>query len=310
MELGGIVRPVHLEPIGRAHIRDLGTMSRVRCRRAGRSCRAGLLLDGVLERSGKRRIAPRLEVRLRSPDGLVTAKSFKLGVQRGKRRRVRLSMPVPRPALWSPDHPRLYSARITLRDRGQVQQVDRRQVGLRSVEVKHAHLYLNNRRVALRGASIHEDMPGHGAALTGADIDRFVSDLKALGANVTRAHYLLSERLLERFDRAGILVWNEAPIWQRDHGAHLLWRPAERRKALETVARTVIAARSHPSVLTHSVANELSFTPDGKPVRAIFLDRARGWPGTSTRRSPSRSTPRGGPDTASSSPTSASSCSG
>ena len=272
---GGIVRPVHLEPVGRAHIRDLGTMSRVRCRRPGRSCRARLLLDGVLERSGKRRIAPRLEVRLRSPAGLTTAKTFKLGRLRGERRRVRLSLPVPRPALWSPDHPRLYSARITLRDRGQVQQVDRRQVGLRSVEVKHAHLYLNNRRVALRGASIHEDMPGHGAALTGADMDRMVSDMKALGANVTRAHYLLSEGLLERLDRAGILVWNEAPIWQRDHGAHILWRPAERRKALETVARTVIAARSHPSVLTHSVANELSFTPDGKPGTRIFLDRAR-----------------------------------
>ena len=29
---GGIVRPVHLEPVGRAHLRDLGTMSKVRCR--------------------------------------------------------------------------------------------------------------------------------------------------------------------------------------------------------------------------------------------------------------------------------------
>ena len=141
-------------------------------------------------------------------------------------------------------------------------------------------------------------------------MDRIVRELKDLGANVTRAHYLLNDRLLERFDRAGILVWNEAPIWQRDHGANLLWRPAERRRALVTVRRTVKAARSHPSVLTHSVANELSFTPDEKRGTRLFLDRARGAGARrSTRRCRSRWTSRGARATASSSPTRASSCS-
>ena len=82
-------------------------------------------------------------------------------------------------------------------------QRERRRIGLRSVEVKRGHLWLNNRRIQLRGASIHEDMPGSGAALTGADMDRIVADLKDLGANVTRAHYLMNDRLLSRFDRAG-----------------------------------------------------------------------------------------------------------
>ena len=272
---GGIVRPVRLEPVGRAHVRDLGTMSQVRCRGPARRCRASLLLDGVLERLGKRAVAPRLEVRLRSPGGRSIARTFRLGRLSAARRQMRLSMPVPAPELWSPERPRLYSARITLRDRGAVQQVVRRAVGLRSVRVKHAHLYLNNRRVQLRGASIHEDMPGHGAALSAADMDTYVRELKNLGANVTRSHYLLNDRLLQRFDRAGILVWNEAPIWQRDHGANLLWRPAERHRALVTVERTVKAGRSHPSVLTHAVANELSFSPDKKRGTRIFLDRAR-----------------------------------
>jgi hypothetical protein len=180
-------------------------------------------------------------------------------------------MRVPAPELWSPDAPRLYSASLTLRDRGRVVQRERRHVGLRSVEVKGGRLRLNNRLIQLRGASIHEDMPGSGAALTGADMDRIVADLKELGANVTRAHYLLNERLLARLDRAGIMVWNQAPIWQRDHGAKLLWQPKERERALLTVRRTVTAARSHPSVLTHSVANELSFTPDQKPGTQRFL---------------------------------------
>ena len=115
---------------------------------------------------------------------------------RARRARVQLELRVPAPQLWSPDAPRLYSAKFTLRDRDRVVQVEKRRVGLRSVEVKGGLLYLNNRRIQLRGASIHEDMPGSGAALTSADMDRIVADLKTLGANVTRAHYLLNARLL------------------------------------------------------------------------------------------------------------------
>lgn len=267
----GIVRPVTLVPAGPAYVRDLGTMSRVRCRGPARGCRAELLLDGVLERRGPRRIAPALSVRLRSPTGRVTKRTFRLGAQRAKRRRIGLSLPVPAPQLWSPDAPRLYRATIALRERGRVVQRWRRAVGLRSVEVKRGLLWLNNRRIQLRGASIHEDMPGSGAALTAADMDRIVSDLKDLGANVTRAHYLLNERLLRRLDRAGIMVWNQAPIWQRDHKARLLWQPKELQRALLTVRRTVTEGRNHPSVLTHSVANELTFTPDYKPGTRRFL---------------------------------------
>jgi hypothetical protein len=271
----GIVRPVRLVPAGPAHIHDLGTLSRVKCRGPARGCRAELLLDGELERRGRRKLEPILDVELRSPTGRRIRKSFRLPAGRAGRERVQLAMRVPAPQLWSPDAPNLYRAKLTLRVDGDVVQVQKRRIGLRSVQVKGGHLYLNNRRVQLRGASIHEDMPGSGAALDRGDMDRIVADLKELGANVTRAHYLMNDRLLARFDRAGIMVWNQAPIWQRDHGANLLGQPKERARALLTVRRTVTAARSHPSVLTHSVANELSFTPDTKPGTRRFLLEAQ-----------------------------------
>jgi hypothetical protein len=271
----GIIRPVSLVPAGPAHIEDLGTMSKVHCRGPARRCRADLLLDGMLERRGESRIRPSLEVRLRAPGGRITEHTFELPDQRAERRRVQLSMRVPAPELWSPDRPNLYTASFTLRDGGRVVQREHRRIGLRSVEVKRGHLWLNNRRIQFRGASIHEDMPGHGAALTNADMDTIVAELKDLGANITRAHYLINDRLLSRFDRAGIMVWSQAPIWQRDSGAQLLRRPNERRRALLTVRRTVTAARNHPSVLTHSVANELTFTPDDHPATKRFLLEAQ-----------------------------------
>jgi len=105
-------------------------------------------------------------------------------------------------------------------------------------------------------------------------MDTMVRELKEVGANITRAHYVLSEGLLRRLDRAGIMVWNQAPVWQRDHGSNLLAHRRDRARAVAQVGRTVKAARNHPSVITHSVANELSFRPDQRPGTRPFLNAA------------------------------------
>jgi len=271
----GIVRPVTLVAAGPAYVRDLGTLSDVECRGPARGCRASLLLDGLLDRQAPRHARTSLRVRLRSPGGRVADRRFALPGSSARRQAFELEMPVPAPELWSPDLPRLYDARFEVRERGRTVQVIKRQIGLRSVTVRDGHLRLNNRRITLRGASIHEDMPGSGAGLTPRDMDRIVRDLKDLGANVTRAHYLMNEGLLRRFDRAGILVWSQAPVWQRDAGAHLLWTRRGLVRALETVRRTVTEARNHASVITHSVANELAFAPDERPGTRRFLLQAQ-----------------------------------
>ncbi|MGI9081752.1 MAG: glycoside hydrolase family 2 protein [Thermoleophilaceae bacterium] len=285
---GGIVRPVTLVPRGRVAVTNLGLLSDVSCRRPGRACKARVLLDGMLSklppdrtprkprRGRKGRPAPALQpvlrLSLRSPTGKVTTKRFSLrGSRRGPRRLRDLSLSVPGPMLWSPERPALYKAKVTVGYAGKTWQVAHKQIGLRSVKVKRGLLYLNNRQINVRGASMHEDTPGHGAAITGADMDEMVQNLKEIGANVTRAHYVLSEALLQRLDRAGIMVWNQAPIWQRDHGANLLGYPLDRARAVAQVRRTVLAARNHPSVITHSVANELAFAPDGNPSTRTFL---------------------------------------
>ena len=293
---GGIVRPVTLVPRGRAQVADLGLLSEVTCQGQATGCEANLLVDGTLSRLPKeaRRRAPapkpkkgqepregellplpqpELEVTLRSPTGRVTKDTFPLVGSRGGRRRVTLRMPVPRPEVWAPDRPNLYRARVRVTYKDRVEQVQRMNIGLRSVTVKGGLLYLNNRRIQMRGASIHEDYPGQGAALTAANMDTTVRELQELGANVTRSHYVLSEGMLRRLDRAGILVWNQAPVWQRDRRPNLLRTVRNRAYAVNQVDRTVKAARNHPSVITHSVANELSYTPNTEPeTRRYLLD--------------------------------------
>jgi hypothetical protein len=267
---GGITRPVHLVPRGRIELRDTGLLSEVDCRG---TCRAQVLLDTWLTNRTGEPVRPRVAVRLRSPAGRVVQRTQRARtVPPGETARVQFAVPVPDPQLWTPERPALYAASVQARLGARVEHAERSRVGLRTVAVRDGSLELNGRRVDLRGASIQEDVAGRGPALIDADVEQIVADLKAIGANVTRAHYLLDPRLLDRLDEEGILVWSQAPIYHRD--VQLRTR-AGRSFELGSVRRTVLEARNHPSVITHSVANELSPRPDVTRTSGIFLDTAR-----------------------------------
>ncbi|UTI64484.1 beta galactosidase jelly roll domain-containing protein [Paraconexibacter antarcticus] len=269
---GGITRPVSLVPRGALELRDAGVLSDVRCADGGGDCRAAARLDGTLvNRSDHPIAAPRVTLAL--SDGRTLTRTFAArSLAPGEETHVQFELPVPDAHLWSPQDPHLYGVTVTTSAGDVAQQVDRWRTGLRSVTVEDGMLNLNGRQLQLRGAAVQEDVPGRGPALTDADIAQTVAELKAVHANVTRAHYLLNPKLLDALDAAGIMVWSQAPIYHRDV---LLETPAKRDTALATVRGTILQARNHPSVITHSVANELSPVPDTTPGTAAFLAAAR-----------------------------------
>ena len=268
---GGITRPVSLVARGPVVMHDAGLLPRRDCVKS--TCAWNVLVDGWLENASDTLQVPAIAVRLRAPDGTVSeAGTTTRRLQPGERVRVRFAVPVRGdPKLWSPESPNLYTGTVSTRTGGQVVQVDRRRIGLRSVAVVDGMLRLNGRVLDLRGASVQEDIPGRGPALTDADIDNTVDELKALGANVTRAHYLLDQRLLDRLDQAGILVWAQAPVYHRDRQ---LRTPGQRSYELDVVRKTILEARNHPAVITHSVANELTAVPDERRKSRLWMRNA------------------------------------
>jgi beta-glucuronidase len=267
---GGITRPARLVPLGQVVTRDAGFLPR-----QAPDGSWSVLVDATVENRGTVDLTPALAARLTDPDGhdAGSASATSRPLAPGERARVRFSVPVTGDAkLWGPGHPALYGAVLDTSAGGTVWQRDRARIGLRTVTVKDGLLQLNGKPVALRGASIQEDVDGHGPALTDADVDGIVAQLKAIGANVTRAHYALDQRLQAKLDEAGIMVWTQAPIYHRDK---LLRTAAQRDAALSTVRAAVLQTRNHPSALTHSVANELSVVPDRVPGTAAFLRDAR-----------------------------------
>ena len=269
---GGVTRPITLVPQGPVVLSDWALMPRLDCNSAGHCQDGQFVLDGTLTNRSSQTARPSVSVRLTAPRSHVVTKAVIAGPLLAPGQSAPLTARIHvngAPEPWSPKDPARYFADVTTRDgTGTVAQVDHTRPGLRSVIVRNGHLVLNGRRIALRGASIQEDMPGRGPALTDADIDAVVGELKAVHANVTRSHYLLTDRLLDRLDAAGILVWTQAPIFHRDV---LLRTPNQRAAALATVRGTILAARRHPSTLVYSVANELNPTPSTEPTTQAYL---------------------------------------
>jgi len=265
---GGITRPVSLVARGPVVLHDVGLLPQRRC--AASRCRWSVRGDGWLQNDSRSAQKPAIAVTLRSPDGTVSRGGAAPRVLRpGERLRVRFTVPVSGDAkTWSPESPRLYGATVQTRAGTRVVQSNSMRIGLRTVDVVDGALRLNGRALDMRGASIQEDMPGRGPALTDADIENTVSELKALAVNTTRAHYLLDDRLLKRFDEEGILVWNEAPVYHRDAQ---LKTPAQRSHELEALRRTILGARNHPSVITNSTANELTALPDKHRTTRMWM---------------------------------------
>jgi hypothetical protein len=266
---GGIMGPISLQPAGRVSLKDLGVLPELGC---AYHC-GDLLVQGALSNNIATSLKPDIVVKVTAPGGASWSVRHHLSkVASGASTPVSFRVPVRgRPALWSPSSPALYRVEVETMVGSRVEQDDTVHPGMRSVQVRGGVLYLNGHRLWLHGAAIHEDVDGRGAALADGDIDTIVSQLRSLGANVTRAHYLLSPRLLDALDAAGILVWAQPPV---DHADGALKSAAGRRRALSMLRSTLVGDRNHPSVIVDSVGNELSPNPDATPGTRTYLTQA------------------------------------
>jgi beta-glucuronidase len=160
---------------------------------------------------------------------------------------------VENPALWSAGSPALYGLSLGVAQECSISA----RVGLRELRWRSGRVYLNGQRLLLHGASLQEDAYGHGDALTGADQDALVRELRAIKANAVRAQHPLDPGLLERLDQAGILVWQG--IGPVEGAGNWFSTTPPLLRAAERQARTaVLAAQLHPSIVTWNLVDEVA----------------------------------------------------
>jgi Glycosyl hydrolases family 2, TIM barrel domain/Glycosyl hydrolases family 2, sugar binding domain/Glycosyl hydrolases family 2 len=167
---------------------------------------------------------------------------------------------VAQPALWSSASPSLYQ--LTL-EAGPESSYSAR-IGLRQLTWHGGHVYLNGSQLSLHGATIQEDAQGHGDALTPADQDTIVAELKAIGANAARAQHPLEATMLEKLDAAGILVWQGiGPV--EGAGNWYSSTPKLDAEAEQQARGAVLASELHPSIFAWNLADEIAGNGHGPP---------------------------------------------
>ncbi|MEW2298212.1 sugar-binding domain-containing protein [Streptomyces sp. NPDC006743] len=144
-----------------------------------------------------------LELRVRGEAAAVTATAGPDGL-------IRTELPLAAPRLWSPEDPHLYHVDAELTSADGTDRVAS-YTGLRTITVDGENLYLNGRRLFLRGVLDQGYWPRTG--ITAPDDSALRDDLRLAaeaGYNLVRKHLKLEDpRFVHHADTLGMLVWAE-----------------------------------------------------------------------------------------------------
>lgn len=234
---GGIFRPVFLEAVPAQSIEQVAVD-------------AGA--DGVFKANvdlGNVRDADRLEARIFTTDGQPAGEAFSVEIPGGGASRVQLDTKITNPRLWTAETPELYTARFTLwKGTEEIHAVTQR-FGFRTIEVRKGEgIFLNGKRILLKGVCRHSFRPETGRALDPEDCQEDVRLIKAMNMNAVRmSHYPPDVAFLEACDELGLYVIDELSGWQRAHDTEV-----GRKLVREMITRDV----NHPGILFWDNGNE------------------------------------------------------
>jgi beta-glucuronidase len=171
------------------------------------------------------------------------------------------------PELWAPENPKLYDVEIVFNND---KITDR--IGFREIKVQGREIFLNGKPIFLKGISAHEESVLNGRALTPDEIRENYALAKEMNCNFMRlAHYPHSEQAARIADEAGILLWEEIPVyWAIEFGNPEVYENAENQLA-ELITRDINRA----SVILWSVGNENQDTDSRLDFMGRLADKAR-----------------------------------
>ncbi len=183
---------------------------------------------------------------------------------------------VSRPALWTPENPRLYSlvSRV-MAGKGIVDECQT-PIGFRTISFDPDRGFsLNGVKTVIKGVCIHHDAGCLGAAVPDRALERRLKLLKDLGCNAIRtSHNPPAPELLDLCDRMGFLVMDEAfDEWAKPKKKWIEgWNAGKPgfdgyagffdEWAVKDIQSMVERDKNHPSVMLWSIGNEIDYDRD------------------------------------------------
>lgn len=247
---GGIFRPVFLEALPREFIERVAIDARAD---------GTFSMDVFVNSTTNGDTNLTLEAQIEDLDGKLVGASF---VQPLAAKNGTLKTQIVAPRTWSAETPNLYRAEVCLKSGDRMLHRLRQQFGFRTMEVRDADgLYVNGKRVVLKGACRHSFWPDSGRTLSEKIHRLDIGLMQEMNMNAVRmSHYPPDEQFLDLCDQLGLYVLDELGGWQKSYDTEI------GRKLIEEM---VIRDVNHPSILFWDNGNE------GGWNRALDEDFAR-----------------------------------
>lgn len=161
---------------------------------------------------------------------------------------------IPDVKLWDDISPNLYTLKVRLGN----DETETR-FGVRQIEKRSDGIYVNGRKILLKGGCIHHDNGLLGSATYAASEYRRARILKEAGFNAIRsAHNPTSEAMLQACDELGMYVMDETwDMWfnhKNKHDYATYWEENH----MDDIRKMVERDFNHPSVILYSIGNEVS----------------------------------------------------
>lgn len=183
---------------------------------------------------------------------------------------VHFEQQVSHPALWSAEHPDLYTLTVELFDEsGNSVEFNSQNIGFRRFEMKDGIMTLNGKRIVFKGVNRHEFSSKTGRAVSKKEVLQDIITMKQNNINAIRTcHYPDASGIYELCDRYGLYMiaennleshgsWDAAShgLVPKDTivpGDNMDWEPM----MLDRVNSCYQRDKNHPAILIWSVGNE------------------------------------------------------
>ena len=231
---GGIFRPVWIEAKPLHHIERVAIDAK-----ADGTIAVEVFTGGAMS-------ADRVEAHVTTLGGEKVGSAFAQAILDGK---TRVEGKIESPRTWTAETPNLYQVEVRLLDGEEVVHRVTQRFGFRTIEVRKGDgIYVNGRRVLLKGTNRHSFWPESGRT-TSAKLSRDdVLLMKEMNCNAVRmSHYPPDEHFLDACDELGLYVLDELAGWQKSYDT-----PTATRLIGQMIRRDV----NHPSILVWDNGNE------------------------------------------------------
>ncbi|UOY04950.1 DUF4981 domain-containing protein [Muricauda sp. SCSIO 64092] len=217
--------------------------------------------------TGNKRKGHTISIAVLSPEGKeVAKKNYKIEMLDSGFEKEVIMAPIDlgKVELWFEETPVQYSALVELKQKGKTVEVYNLPVAFRKIEASGNAIFLNGKKMKIRGVNRHEFSPDQGWVVSKEAMARDLELMKQANVNFVRnAHYPNDPRWYELCDQYGMMIMDEANIESHGLSYHKRILPGDEPEweaaCVDRMKRMVIRDRQFPSLIMWSLGNEAGY---------------------------------------------------